>query len=141
SSPAAPGRAERRTARAAGASAPARSARSRGRRRPGRAAGSRRVRLADSARPRRTESRSAASRIPLANLRISATICAILFTRTAMPSAPVEQSERRRAIARLLAQHAINRQAELVELLRIEGYPATQSSVSRDLRDLGATKA
>ena len=57
-----------------------------------------------------------------------------------MPSAPLEQHERRRAIARLLAAHAISRQAELVELLRIEGYPATQSSVSRDLRDLGATK-
>ncbi len=57
-----------------------------------------------------------------------------------MPSATLEQSERRKAIARLLAEHAINRQAELVELLRVEGYPATQSSVSRDLRDLGATK-
>ena len=34
----------------------------------------------------------------------------------------------------------VNRQAELVELLRAEGYPATQSSVSRDLRDLGAAK-
>jgi transcriptional regulator of arginine metabolism len=34
----------------------------------------------------------------------------------------------------------ISRQAELVELLRAEGYLATQSSVSRDLRDLGAAK-
>jgi transcriptional regulator of arginine metabolism len=58
----------------------------------------------------------------------------------AMPSATLEQSERRRAIARLLAAHVVNRQAELVELLRAEGYPATQSSVSRDLRDLGAAK-
>lgn len=57
-----------------------------------------------------------------------------------MPSATVEQHERRRAIARLLAEHAISRQAELVELLRTLGFPATQSSVSRDLRDLGATK-
>jgi transcriptional regulator of arginine metabolism len=57
-----------------------------------------------------------------------------------MPSATLEQNERRKAIARLLAEHAVNRQAELVELLRVEGYPATQSSVSRDLRDLGATK-
>jgi transcriptional regulator of arginine metabolism len=57
-----------------------------------------------------------------------------------MPSATLEQNERRRAIARLLAAHAINRQAELVELLRQEGFPATQSSVSRDLRDLGAAK-
>jgi transcriptional regulator of arginine metabolism len=34
----------------------------------------------------------------------------------------------------------VNRQAELVALLRAEGYLATQSSVSRDLRDLGAAK-
>jgi transcriptional regulator of arginine metabolism len=57
-----------------------------------------------------------------------------------MPSATLEQNERRQAIARLLAEHVVNRQAELVELLRAEGYPATQSSVSRDLRDLGAAK-
>jgi transcriptional regulator of arginine metabolism len=57
-----------------------------------------------------------------------------------MPSATLEQNERRRAIARLLEEHAVNRQAELVELLRTEGFPATQSSVSRDLRDLGAVK-
>ena len=57
-----------------------------------------------------------------------------------MPSATLEQNERRQAIARLLAARVVNRQAELVELLRAEGYPATQSSVSRDLRDLGAAK-
>ena len=57
-----------------------------------------------------------------------------------MPSATLEQNERRQAIARLLAEHVVNRQAELVELLRAEGYPATQSSVSRDLRDLNAAK-
>lgn len=57
-----------------------------------------------------------------------------------MPSTTLEQSERRRAIARLLAEHVVNRQSELVELLRAAGYLATQSSVSRDLRDLGAAK-
>ena len=57
-----------------------------------------------------------------------------------MPSAIVEQNERRRAITRLLTDHVVNRQAELVELLRAEGYHATQSSVSRDLRDLGVAK-
>jgi transcriptional regulator of arginine metabolism len=57
-----------------------------------------------------------------------------------MPTPPLEQAERRRAIARLLDEHAVHRQAELVGLLRTEGYPATQSSVSRDLRDLGAIK-
>lgn len=57
-----------------------------------------------------------------------------------MPTAPIHQHERRRVIARLLEQHSINRQSELVELLRAEGFAATQSSVSRDLRDLGAAK-
>jgi transcriptional regulator of arginine metabolism len=57
-----------------------------------------------------------------------------------MPSAIVEQNERRRAIARLLEEHVVSRQTELVALLRAEGYLATQSSVSRDLRDLGAAK-
>ena len=57
-----------------------------------------------------------------------------------MPSAILEQNERRRAIARLLDEHVVSRQTELVALLRAEGYLATQSSVSRDLRDLGAAK-
>ena len=57
-----------------------------------------------------------------------------------MPSATLDQHERRQAITRFSTAHAINRQAELVELLRQEGFPATQSSVSRDLRDLGAAK-
>jgi transcriptional regulator of arginine metabolism len=57
-----------------------------------------------------------------------------------MPTPSLEQAERRRAIARLLDDHPVHRQAELVDLLRAQGYPATQSSVSRDLRDLGAVK-
>jgi len=58
-----------------------------------------------------------------------------------MPSATAEQrNERRRAIAKLLREHAIERQSELVELLRTQDYPATQSSVSRDLKDMGAIK-
>lgn len=58
-----------------------------------------------------------------------------------MPAATVQQQlERRQAIARLLDEHAVSRQSELVELLRAEGFPATQSSVSRDLRNLGAAR-
>ena len=57
-----------------------------------------------------------------------------------MPIAPAQQYERRRAIARLLEEHQVSRQSELVALLRAEGFVATQSSVSRDLRDLGAAK-
>ena len=58
-----------------------------------------------------------------------------------MPSATAEQrNERRLAVAKLLRENAIERQSELVELLRTAGFAATQSSVSRDLRDLGAVK-
>jgi len=58
-----------------------------------------------------------------------------------MPSATAEQrNERRVAIARLLREHEIERQSELVALLRAEGFAATQSSVSRDLKDMGAIK-
>jgi len=58
-----------------------------------------------------------------------------------MPTATAEQQhERRKAIARLLREHAIARQTELVDLLRATGFAATQSSVSRDLKELGAAK-
>ena len=50
------------------------------------------------------------------------------------------QSLRRDAIARILRHSAVARQAELVDLLRREGFEATQSSVSRDLRELGVVK-
>jgi transcriptional regulator of arginine metabolism len=58
----------------------------------------------------------------------------------AMPSAVAQQQARRRAIAAILKQNTIVRQTELVKLLREEGYHATQSSVSRDLKELGAAK-
>ena len=58
-----------------------------------------------------------------------------------MPSATAEQrNERRRAIALLLREHSLERQSELVQLLRAQGFAATQSSVSRDLKDMGAIK-
>jgi transcriptional regulator of arginine metabolism len=58
-----------------------------------------------------------------------------------MPSATAEQrNERRFAIAQLLREHSIERQSELVVLLRAQGFAATQSSVSRDLKDMGAIK-
>ena len=50
------------------------------------------------------------------------------------------QQRRRRAIAELLRNHVIRRQSELVRLLRDNGLEATQSSVSRDLRELGVAK-
>ena len=57
-----------------------------------------------------------------------------------MPTAIAQQQARRKAIAQLLERNTIVRQKELVQLLRDEGFHATQSSVSRDLKDLGAAK-
>ena len=57
-----------------------------------------------------------------------------------MPASSGQQNARREALSQLLRTHQIDRQALLVELLRAEGFHATQSSVSRDLRDLGAAK-
>lgn len=57
-----------------------------------------------------------------------------------MATDPHAQLHRRDAIVRILRQTAVGRQAELVERLRAEGYDATQSSVSRDLRELGVVK-
>ncbi len=50
------------------------------------------------------------------------------------------QAQRRDAIVRILRRNAVARQAELVALLHREGHDATQSSVSRDLRELGVVK-
>ena len=52
-----------------------------------------------------------------------------------------EQLERRDAIVRLLREGQVRRQQDLVRLLKRAGHPATQSSISRDLRDLGVLKA
>ncbi|HLY52730.1 MAG TPA: hypothetical protein VKQ31_06945 [Steroidobacteraceae bacterium] len=52
-----------------------------------------------------------------------------------------QQLQRRGAIMRLLRTGAVRRQQQLVRLLKKEGYGATQSSISRDLRDLGVLKA
>jgi transcriptional regulator of arginine metabolism len=51
------------------------------------------------------------------------------------------QSDRRNAIVRLLAGGVVQKQQDLVRLLRKEGYVATQSSISRDLREIGVLKA
>jgi transcriptional regulator of arginine metabolism len=51
------------------------------------------------------------------------------------------QSLRRNAIARLLRDGVVRKQEDLVRLLKKEGHDVTQSSVSRDLRDLGVLKA
>ena len=51
------------------------------------------------------------------------------------------QSDRRNAILRHLQGGAVRRQSDLVGLLKREGFEVTQSSVSRDMRELGVLKA
>ena len=57
-----------------------------------------------------------------------------------MPQASTEQSVRRAAIRQLLNQGPVDTQQSLVDALTARGLAVTQSSVSRDLRDLGAIK-
>ena len=57
-------------------------------------------------------------------------------------AAEIHQSvARRAAILRILGESTVRNQDELVKVLRKEGFEATQSSVSRDLRELGVAKA
>lgn len=48
---------------------------------------------------------------------------------------------RRAAILRILQETPVRNQGELVRVLKRQGFEATQSSVSRDLRELGVAKA
>jgi transcriptional regulator of arginine metabolism len=52
-----------------------------------------------------------------------------------------QQLQRRGAIVRILRAAPVRKQQELVRLLKRAGVEATQSSISRDLRDLGVLKA
>jgi transcriptional regulator of arginine metabolism len=52
-----------------------------------------------------------------------------------------QQLERRGAIVRILREGLVRKQQDLVRLLKKAGHDATQSSISRDLRDLGVLKA
>jgi transcriptional regulator of arginine metabolism len=52
-----------------------------------------------------------------------------------------EQLERRGAIMRILRAGLVKKQADLVRLLKKQGHGVNQSSISRDLRDLGVLKA
>jgi transcriptional regulator of arginine metabolism len=47
---------------------------------------------------------------------------------------------RRTMLAKIIREQQVGRQTELVDLLRKLGHIATQSSVSRDLRELGVAK-
>jgi transcriptional regulator of arginine metabolism len=52
-----------------------------------------------------------------------------------------QQLERRNAILRILRSGVVRRQSDLTQMLRREGFTVTQSSVSRDLAELGVLKA
>lgn len=57
------------------------------------------------------------------------------------PPAPAPtHAGRREALRRILRESPVRRQADLVRLLRAEGFEVTQSSISRDLRELGVAK-
>lgn len=56
-------------------------------------------------------------------------------------AAEIHQSvARRAAIVRIIRESTVHNQDELAKLLRKQGFDATQSSVSRDLRELGVAK-
>jgi len=52
----------------------------------------------------------------------------------------VTKHQRQHRIVRLLETRAVSSQAQLVELLAADGVEATQTTVSRDLEELGALK-
>jgi transcriptional regulator of arginine metabolism len=53
---------------------------------------------------------------------------------------PGSAPARRSMLAKIIRERAVGRQTELVSILRKLGLAATQSSVSRDLRELGVAK-
>ena len=57
-----------------------------------------------------------------------------------MPSEQEARDQRHKAIRTILRRGAVRRQEDLVARLGQEGFEATQSSVSRDLRELGVAK-
>jgi len=59
---------------------------------------------------------------------------------TSVPTEHELREKRHRAILALLRRGPVRRQEELVERLGERGFEVTQSSVSRDLRELGVAK-
>ena len=57
-----------------------------------------------------------------------------------MPTDSESRDERQREILKLLRGKRVHSQEEIAALLQSRGLEATQSSISRDLRDLGAAK-
>jgi transcriptional regulator of arginine metabolism len=59
---------------------------------------------------------------------------------SAVEATRLTKTQRQHRIARLLEQHAVSSQSQLVDLLGADGVVATQATVSRDLEDMGAVK-
>jgi len=57
-----------------------------------------------------------------------------------MPATTELREKRRNAILEIIGREAIGRQSVLVEKLQAAGFQATQSSVSRDLREMKIVK-
>ena len=57
-----------------------------------------------------------------------------------MPTTAHAQSDRQEALRQILKSGAAGTQQLLVDALTAQGFVATQSSVSRDLKDIGAIK-
>ena len=55
-------------------------------------------------------------------------------------NARLTKPQRQHRVQRLLEEHAVSTQEQLVELLAADGVVATQATVSRDLDDIGAIK-
>ena len=47
------------------------------------------------------------------------------------------RSKRQQVILDIIDKHEVGTQSELVELLRKQGFDATQATVSRDIKELG----
>jgi transcriptional regulator of arginine metabolism len=63
-----------------------------------------------------------------------------IFGGAALPTESELRDHRHREILTLLRRSRVASQGEIVERLRVRGIEATQSSVSRDLRDMGVAK-
>ena len=57
-----------------------------------------------------------------------------------MPATIDLREKRRQAILNIISREAVARQSVLVEKLQAQGFQTTQSSVSRDLREMNITK-
>ena len=63
-----------------------------------------------------------------------------MAARDGVTGVPVSKTSRQHLIVRLLAEHAVASQQQLVDLLAAAQVPATRATVSRDLDGLGAVK-